>query len=258
MKKEYDMPNQVNTAEFSIKTLLTTASSLLIGAALLISAPTAFADRGDGWHKHQDRHQSHHNRKQDKKWHKHKNKERHSFKQNDRQRHDNPRFTRHHDKPKKHGHSHKPKNYHDSKHHFGKHHDKRHYRDRPKFVRDLHWDHYPSDSWFFSISSGIPVYDTPKYKTHYKRSVYERIENQQRRIRQGLNSGELTHREAKRLREDLHRIRHKMRHYRHDGRLNHYEKRHLHRMLDELSDRIYRKKHNNKKRYDDRDYHYYH
>ena len=78
-----------------------------------------------------------------------------------------------------------------------------------------------------------------------KRNIWERQKNQKRRINEGVNSGQLTHQETKKLRRGLHKIRDKTSYFKSDGRFVRQEKRTIHNMLDRSSDRIYRKKHNN-------------
>ena len=78
----------------------------------------------------------------------------------------------------------------------------------------------------------------------------KRLINQHHRIRDGVASGELTYREARRLRQH-HRETRRLRHYfLADGHLSHREWRILHRRLNRNSKRIYAYKH-------DRDYRYH-
>ena len=77
----------------------------------------------------------------------------------------------------------------------------------------------------------------------------KRIKNQHLRICDGVASGELTYREARRLRKH-HRVTRRLRnHFLSDGHLTHRERRILHWRLDRNSERIYVNKH-------DRDYRY--
>ncbi|MBI5027211.1 MAG: hypothetical protein HZC12_10905 [Nitrospirae bacterium] len=73
--------------------------------------------------------------------------------------------------------------------------------------------------------------------------VQERMENQERRIDQGIESGQLTPREAGRLEAEQARITQKEQRFKSDGRLTKRERAILHRDLDRASRHIYREKH---------------
>ena len=74
-------------------------------------------------------------------------------------------------------------------------------------------------------------------------------ERQERsRIRQGICSGELTRREAERLRAEQFRIRSYEARARSDGNLSFRERYRLDHMLDRASRDIYRQKHDNQDR----------
>lgn len=79
--------------------------------------------------------------------------------------------------------------------------------------------------------------------------IQERIEEQQRRIDQGIASGELTPEEAARLQENLNRIKAEEAALKADGRLTARERARLHRELDINSAKIYKKKHNPRRRF---------
>ncbi len=76
----------------------------------------------------------------------------------------------------------------------------------------------------------------------------QRIERQHKRIRNGVRAGELTKREAKKLRTQHRHIKKLNKQFNKDGRLNRYERRTLQRELDLASNRIYRLKHNGRYR----------
>jgi len=83
------------------------------------------------------------------------------------------------------------------------------------------------------------------------RQVTQREHNQQRRIHQGVRSGELTRREAANLQRHARRIhRNKQRAMaRNHGHLTRHDHIRLNRELDSQSQRIYAKKHNARRRY---------
>lgn len=85
-----------------------------------------------------------------------------------------------------------------------------------------------------------------------RNSPWERIERQQSRIEQGVQSGALTHREARSLYRENREIRNLARDFRrNDGRLSHEERRILDSRLDQVSERIRYLNHNDRRRYDD-------
>lgn len=74
--------------------------------------------------------------------------------------------------------------------------------------------------------------------------VNQRQDRQDYRIRDGVRSGELTRREARKLRKQQRRIDHLLAEFCEDGRLSHRERRILARKQDRASRRIYEFKHN--------------
>jgi hypothetical protein len=81
--------------------------------------------------------------------------------------------------------------------------------------------------------------------------IYQRQANLEHRIDQGVSSGELTRREADRLRaqfRDIQRL--EARYRRTDGRLTRGERADLDRRYDRLSDHIYAEKHDDQVRRD--------
>ena len=74
-------------------------------------------------------------------------------------------------------------------------------------------------------------------------AVNARQSNQQQRIKQGIQSGELTKREAKVLREEQRDINQLESAYKSDGTLTHAERRDLQHELNEQSRDIYQQKH---------------
>lgn len=86
----------------------------------------------------------------------------------------------------------------------------------------------------------------------HRDKFYDRIENQQKRINQGIKAGELTRKEAVILQENLDSIKAKYTRMKADKKLTEHERKRLDRMLDQNSETIKDKKHNPVKRlYDD-------
>ena len=90
------------------------------------------------------------------------------------------------------------------------------------------------------------------YRDHgYHDNRFEqRLDRQHLRIKQGVRSGELTRKEAKRLRKQHRRIVRLERKFSRDGHLSRQERRTLRQKLDAASDRIYRLKHNDRYRHE--------
>ena len=92
-------------------------------------------------------------------------------------------------------------------------------------------------------SSQGPVYQE-RYANQKQDIFHERIENQQRRINQGIESGELTRKEAGILQDNLNWIRDKYARMTANGILTQNEQERLDKMLDKNSEMIKNKKHN--------------
>lgn len=93
---------------------------------------------------------------------------------------------------------------------------------------------------------------SPAYAGHSKGRLIDRMERQQERIENGIESGKLTRREAKRLKKQQHRIRRLAHEFREDGRLSKDERRIITAKLDKASKRIWKFKHNNSYRHSTR------
>lgn len=78
--------------------------------------------------------------------------------------------------------------------------------------------------------------------------VNDRQHNQRQRVTRGVASGELTHEEAKGLREDRRAIRQKEREYKADGSMTKDERKDLHQDLRTSSKDIHTQKHDDEKR----------
>ena len=79
--------------------------------------------------------------------------------------------------------------------------------------------------------------------------IHERLERQHQRIERGVEKRQLTHKEAKQLRQQQQDIRFLVRVFGKDGRLSKRERRILTRELDASSWQIKRFKHNDLERY---------
>jgi tellurite resistance protein len=73
--------------------------------------------------------------------------------------------------------------------------------------------------------------------------VQKRMQNQDRRIDQGVKSGELTPKEAGRIEADQARVQQTEERMKSDGNLTGQERQKLNTMQDRTSDRIYQQKH---------------
>jgi hypothetical protein len=80
----------------------------------------------------------------------------------------------------------------------------------------------------------------------YDPRIDAREQNQQQRIRQGVQSGQLTPREANRLEAQQGRIQAREDRMKADGNLTRAERAKLTRMENRASNNIYRKKHNDR------------
>ena len=77
--------------------------------------------------------------------------------------------------------------------------------------------------------------------------IQQREHNQEQRIQQGVNSGQLTPKEAGRLDSQQARIAQNEKRMKADGKLTKAERKKLTREQNRASRNIYRKKHNNRK-----------
>ena len=74
-------------------------------------------------------------------------------------------------------------------------------------------------------------------------NIQQRMQNQERRIQQGVNSGQLTPKEAGRLEAREAKIKQDGTRMKSDGKLTAKERKRLNQELDSASDRIYKQKH---------------
>lgn len=278
--------------EWIMKKIIT---SFFIAASLLITAPSAFAARGDaGYQKHNQhqgnrhqrsheqskhisRHQSKHQTKlRAKNWRTHKRynqsgREKQFNKSHRSSRHDSKHGIRKHG-TRKNGYRYGPRKHirnHDRKHYPRRHHNHRYYNDHDSWFLDFFTvaPFYTAPVYNVPVYSAPvyaePVYAEPVYEKTYKTNIWDRQKNQQRRINSGLKNGQLTQREARLSRLELHKIRDRIAHFKADGHFSHYERKQIQRMLDRSSDFIYKRKHNSVTRYDNNysdngGYDYYH
>ena len=78
-------------------------------------------------------------------------------------------------------------------------------------------------------------------------NIDKRQANQEKRIQQGIKSGQLTPEEAARLEKQQQRIQKAEDAAKADGKVTAQERKKLHKMQENANDNIYRKKHNKRK-----------
>ena len=127
--------------------------------------------------------------------------------------------------------------------HANNHRNQRHYnRSKPSF--SISWNsNTPNviyDNGYYAYDNDYYYNDAPRYAN----SVYDRQQKQQRKIRKGMNKGQLVKREVKRLRQEQRQIKQRLAHYKRDGRLNRHERSRLHQMLDVAANNIRNKRNN--------------
>jgi CRISPR/Cas system-associated endoribonuclease Cas2 len=94
----------------------------------------------------------------------------------------------------------------------------------------------------FLLSAGVAYGQSQSYGTDDP-GIEQRMQNQQQRIQQGINSGQLTPREAGRLEAEEAKIKQDELRMKADGNLTPRERQRLNRELDKASGDIYREKH---------------
>lgn len=95
------------------------------------------------------------------------------------------------------------------------------------------------------LIAALAVTSVAQAQTHTP-VINRRQHNQERRINQGVRSGELTHNEARHLRNSERHIRTEKRTAMAEGRMNAHERRHIRRQENRVSRHIYNKKHNSR------------
>ena len=79
-------------------------------------------------------------------------------------------------------------------------------------------------------------------------AIDQRVLNQERRIQEGVNSGQLTEGEANRMNSRLEQIENAEAHAKADGQVTAKERRRLNRALNHNSKKIYKEKHDRQQR----------
>ena len=257
----------------------------LLGATITLATPTlSFADNGykfqskaldrDHQYKHKHGHKHHHNKsnvKNDRRVNKNrshnKNRQfvynthgydRHGYNKHGYNRHGFNRYGFNKHGYNKHGYNksgynrygYNNKGY--NRHGYNKH--KQHYsyhnnrKDKSSF--SITWN--VGDS---TVSYGNDNYAYNQGHNYHKprgKKIYKRLNNQANRIQNGINNGQLVHREVRKLRHEQRDIRQTLSHYKRDGHLNRYERNKLNQLLDVASHNIHRKTTNHRTRYTQR------
>jgi len=94
----------------------------------------------------------------------------------------------------------------------------------------------------FLVAAEVAYGQAQNYGTNDP-GVQQRMQNQQQRIDQGINSGQLTPKEAGRLQAREAKIKQDEARMKSDGQLTAKERKKLNKELDNASDRIYKQKH---------------
>ena len=94
-----------------------------------------------------------------------------------------------------------------------------------------------------SLAAALACFAGSAFAATADPGVNARQSNQHERIEQGIKSGELTKREAARLKTEQRAIRAEERAFKSDGKLTKNERKQLHRDLNRSSRDIYRQKH---------------
>ena len=91
----------------------------------------------------------------------------------------------------------------------------------------------------------------PAHAGHYRDDgrLVDRMERQHERIKSGVKSGALTHKETRKLKKEQHKTLGKARKFREDDVLTKKERRILNKRLVRTSKRIWKFKHNDKEHY---------
>lgn len=100
------------------------------------------------------------------------------------------------------------------------------------------------------MTAGLAGSAFAKDKDDHKPTIQERKHMQQRRIREGEKSGQLTRGEARHIEKREHALNREERHMREKdgGKLTPQDRAKLNRQQNHLSKEIYKDKHNNRKR----------
>ena len=94
-----------------------------------------------------------------------------------------------------------------------------------------------------AVAALIVAFSTPVLAEPQSPNIDKREHNQKERIKQGVESGQLTKKEARRLRHEQKRIKAKEEAMKSDGTLTKGERKELHQDLNKASDHIAEQKH---------------
>lgn len=252
----------------------------LLGATVSLAAPTlTYADSGykfqskalerDHKYKHKHGHKHHHHHKSKVKKNRHNNKnrqfvynkqgyDRHGYNKHGYNRHGFNRSGYNRHGYNKYGFNRHGYNRHGyNKHGYNKNGYNRHGYDRHRKHRNdsfsITWN--VGDS---TISYGNTQYGyNNQHKQYRGKKIYKRLNNQANRIQNGINSGQLIHREVSKLRHEQRDIKNTLSYYKRDGHLNRYERNKLNQMLDVASQNIHRKSTNHRTRYTQYNHNHY-
>lgn len=97
------------------------------------------------------------------------------------------------------------------------------------------------------VALAVPAYAGQRH--HDGNRFEQRLDRQEQRVRHGVRTGKLTHKEAKKLKKQQRGIARLEQRFERDGHLDRRERRVLNNRLDRASDRIARFKHNDNYRY---------
>ncbi len=204
--------------------------SYLLGASLLLvstatTTSTVLADNNWKSNKHAQKHANKHHKKHVKKFKKPFSGLSHKHNNRTCQINHNTRNTRSNNKP----------------------------RFVPRVKQQNNWNNMWNDfqeshnnAWESTsvTTNGFWGENTRNHGNNHAARINKRLDRQARRIRRGIQNGQLVRREIRVLRDEQYRIENRLAHFRSDGRLNRHERNKINRMLDVASNHIRTKRHN--------------
>ena len=234
----------------------------LLGATVSLTVPSlSFADNGYKFqsevlernhrYKHKHNHRHHHNQKPVIKDRSHNQQHIYVYNKHGYDRHG---YNRH--GYNKHGynkHGYNKNGYNKHKQHYSHNNE---YNNKPAF--SISWNvgnsgvTYGNNSHSYNhtyYNNGRIANTNKHYQKNRGRKIYKRLNRQANRIQNGINNGQLVHREVRKLRREQRDIKQTLSHYKRDGHLNKYERSKLMKLLDIASNNIHRKSNNHKTRY---------
>jgi hypothetical protein len=111
------------------------------------------------------------------------------------------------------------------------------------------WDNNRGNHYGWSNDRGRHYGNQGRPAYGWDRSIDRRQEHQRERIVQGMRSGELTRHEAQRLFSEQRDLRQQERAFRSDGMISQWERREMHRDLNDASRHIYNQTHDAQERF---------